>query len=237
MIYNVTLDAANWDVFRPQLVDFAAALPADCANHVSWSPQMTPRAEGLAIPAQVNYVGKGANLYRLGYELDGSVAVITRFLRTTWLWEKIRVQGGAYGGFCSFDRHAGVFSYLSYRDPNLWQTLQNYDRTGQFLRQLDLSQEELTKSIIGAIGAIDTYRLPDAKGYTSMVRCLVGESEEARQQFRDEVLTTTTADFKAFADVLESVKEEGLVVVMGSQEKLESANEEQGDWLRITKVM
>jgi Zn-dependent M16 (insulinase) family peptidase len=182
-------------------------------------------------------VAKGANLYEGGYALHGSVSVITNYLRTTWLWERVRVQGGAYGGFCLFDRHSGVFSYLSYRDPNLLDTLENYDQTSQYLRDLDLSEGELTKSIIGAIGRMDTHQLPDAKGYTSMVRHLVGEEDEDRQRLRDEVLSTTRKDFADFAGVLQQVADQGRVVVMGSQEAIEQANEAQDGWLEVTKVL
>ena len=105
-------------------------------------------------------------------------------------------QGGAYGGFCSFDMDSGVYSFLSYRDPNLRQTLENYDRTGDFLRNLELSDAELVKSIIGSIGSIDGYQLPDAKGFTSLQRHLIGRTDAARQQYRDEVLSTTAVDFR-----------------------------------------
>ena len=147
------------------------------------------------------------------------------------------MQGGAYGVFCLFDRHSGVFSYLSYRDPNLLGTLDNYDQTSQFLKQLELSEDELTKSIIGAIGRLDAYQLPDAKGYTSMTRYLVNESDESRQRIRDQVLSTTPSDFRAFADVLQQLSEEGLVVVLGSQEAINEANVAREDWLDVIKVM
>lgn len=57
--------------------------------------------------AQVNYVGKGANLYRAGYQLSGSAYVISKHIGNTWLWDRVRVSGGAYGGFCDFDSHSG----------------------------------------------------------------------------------------------------------------------------------
>ncbi len=237
MLCNVTLDEANWNQFQPKLADFIATMPAAPVKIARWTPQPGPGFEGLTIPAQVNYVGKGANLYELGYKLHGSHMVITNYLRTTWLWEKIRVQGGAYGGFCSFDSHSGVFNYLSYRDPNLLDTLDNYDLSSQFLRQVDLSDDEITKSIIGAIGRMDSYQLPDAKGYTSMVRHLLGVTDEFRRQLRDEILSTTPSNFRAFAEALEQLNQKGLVVVLGSQEAIEEANAERNNWLTVQKVL
>ncbi|NOX62372.1 MAG: peptidase M16 [Chloroflexi bacterium] len=220
MLWNVTLDEANWAGVEPRLAAFIGALPASPVPPASWSPTALPPHEGLAIPVQVNYVGKGANLYDLGYRLHGSIHVINRFLATTWLWERVRMKGGAYSGFSLFDQRTGLFDFLSYRDPHLKKTLEIYDQTARFLREVDLSEDELTKSIIGTIGAMDAYLLPDAKGWISMQRWLTGESDAFRQRLREEVLGATKADFRAFADVLERVREAGHVVAMGPQPRL-----------------
>jgi Zn-dependent M16 (insulinase) family peptidase len=95
LLFNVTLDAANWNVFKPQLDSFLSTLPSKDAKLSAFDIQPTQRKEGLSIPAQVNYVGKGANLYDLGHEYDGSTEVVMGYLRMAYLWEKIRVQGGA----------------------------------------------------------------------------------------------------------------------------------------------
>ena len=236
LIANVTLDEANRSAFAPMLADFIGRLPAGTFEPAGWNLDALPRHEGLSFPAQVNYVGKGANIYDLGYKLDGSIAAINNLLRTGYLLQKIRIQGGAYGAFCSFSSHSGVYTYLSYRDPNLTATLGHYDDTAAFLRGLELSDDELTRAIIGAIGSLDAYQLPDAKGYTSLVRYLTGETDEHLQQYRDELLSTTTADFHALAGVLEQINDAGDVVVLGSREALEAANGE-GLGLEITKVM
>ena len=94
------------------------------------------------------------------------------------------------------------------------------------------------KSIIGVIGRMDAYQLPDAKGYTSMARHLIGETDEIRQQIRDVVLATTAKEFKTFAEILKQVNEKGLVVVMGIQEAIKQANKERGGkWLETLKVL
>ena len=113
-----------------------------------------------------------------------------------------------------------MFTFLSYRDPNLAATLENYDKAAAFLKGLDssrLSDNELTKAIIGAIGDLDAYQLPDAKGYTSMMRYLTGRTDEMRQKNRDEVLSTNGEDFIAFGEVLEKVAQSNAVAVIGSQ--------------------
>ena len=170
LLCNVTVDQASFEAFQPQLAEFIAALPARHGrareDHPtgSWQPTPVAKPEGLTLPAQVNYVGKGANLYRLGYELHGSTLVAVKFLDNTWLWDRVRVQGGAYGGFCTFDSLSGVLAFLSYRDPNLLGTLQTYDASAHYLRTVELTQGDVDKIIIGLIGQMDSYQLPDAKG-------------------------------------------------------------------------
>jgi Zn-dependent M16 (insulinase) family peptidase len=83
-------------------------------------------AGGLCIPTQVNYVGRGMQVYHEGEAVHGSAQVVSGFLRTGYLWENVRVIGGAYGGMCDFNRMSGNFLLLSYRDPNLAKTLQTY---------------------------------------------------------------------------------------------------------------
>ncbi len=182
-------------------------------------------------------MGKGANIYHGTYEFNGSALVITRYLRNGWLWDQVRVQGGAYGALCMLDRLSGVLSFVSYRDPNLLKTVETFDGTARFLQGISLSREELTKSIIGAIGDMDSYMLPDAKGFTSMVRHLIGQTEENRQQMRDEILATTENDFRAMAPALEEVRENGIVKVLGSPTAMEEAEKERPGWLKTVKVI
>ncbi len=236
MIANVTLDAENWATVQPQLEAFLGNLPMKPAARAEWRPEAAPAPEGLVIPGQVNYVGKAANIYAAGYRYHGSVAVINRYLRTMFLWDRVRVQGGAYGAHNGFSRRTGVYSFASYRDPNLLKTLRNYDETATYLRTLDLDSSELEKTIIGAIGDMDTYRLPDAKGWVAMDRYLAGDSDEELQQIREEILGTTAQDFHRFADALESVAANGLVIVLGAQGAIDAANRERPGWLRITQL-
>jgi hypothetical protein len=237
MLCNLTVDGESRSQVDPYLASFLDALPSRPAPEAEWQPAFSMKPEGLVIPADVNYVGKGGNLLSVGYERSGATEVIAHYLRSTWLWEKVRVQGGAYGGFCVFDQHSGALGFLSYRDPNLVRTLETYDQTAEFLRQLDLSEEERVKGIIGAIGTMDAYQLPDARGYSAMARTLIEYSDEARQQYRTEVLETSRADFHAFADVLDALRDQSAVVVLGSQESIEAANADRDLGLDIIPML
>ena len=160
---------------------------------------------------------------KAGYKMHGSAMVITRYLQTAWLWEKIRVQGGAYGGMCSFDQRSGAFTFASYRDPNLEDSLEIYKQTGEYLKNLVLSEDELTRALIGAIGSLDSYQLPDSKGYASCMRYLLDYTDAERQQLRDEVLATTQEHFNAFGETLIKAFENSAVSVLCSPESAERA--------------
>jgi hypothetical protein len=237
MICNITLDEQSWRELRPGIEGFLGDLPSFSPHYHRWQPVASEGYEGLVVPSPVNYVGKGANLFELGYQADGSVDVINNYLSTTWLWEKVRVQGGAYGGFCQFNSRSGVYSYLSYRDPNLTGTLDNYDGTSEFLRHLELHPAELTKSIIGAIGDIDAYQLPDAKGYSAMARYLAGDTSESRQLWREQILSTSVDDFHRFGEVLEKLNHSGRVVAMGASDAIEKARVQYPGWKQVRKII
>ena len=238
MICNVTMDGEQWLTVKPALESFLAAIPSKDISLHEWAPGLSTDNEGLIIPVTVNYVGKATDIYRLGHKLHGSYPVVAGYLKTTWLWDMVRLQGGAYGAFSLLDNLSGVFAYLSYRDPNILKTLSIFDKSGDYLRKLQLSDQELTKGIIGAIGRRDQYLLPDAKGFTSLIRYLSGVSDEYRQRIRNEVLATTASDFASFGDALDSVERAGRVIVLGSENAIKETNSEMGeDWLQLIPVL
>lgn len=202
-----------------------APLPAD--RSYSFSREGT----GLILPVQVNYVGLGANLKDTGYNFHGSAHVITRFLRMGYLWDRVRVQGGAYGAFMRYARNTGTVAFVSYRDPNVERTLEVYKATADFLGNLTLSREELTKAVVGAIGDIDTYLLPSAKGNAALWEYMTGYTKEMRQKVREEVLQTGIADFHAFAPYLQKALDNAVCTALGGADVQDYA--QQAGWKSI----
>ncbi len=215
LLINITQEERYAGQASQALEAVVQALPSRNLPEEQWTVDMPPLDEALLIPAGVNYVGKGANLYDLGYKLHGSINVILKHLRTAWLWDKVRVQGGAYGAFSSFDRISGAFSFVSYRDPNVERTLKVYDETADYLRNLTLTSAELERSIIGAIGDLDVYQLPSAKGSASFYRHLIGDTREIRQKMRDEVLATSIEDFHSLGEIMAKVADTGNICLLG----------------------
>ncbi|KAI7725945.1 hypothetical protein M8C21_013233 [Ambrosia artemisiifolia] len=227
-LVNLTSDGKNLknaEKFVRKFLDFLPTTSPLTASS-TLDALLLAENEAFTIPTQMNYVGKAANIYETGYQLKGSAYVISKYISNTWLWDNIRVSGGAFGGFCDFNTRSGVLSFLSYRDPNLLKTLNVYDGTSDFLRQLEVDDDSLKKAIIGTIDDLDSYQLPDAKGYTSLLRYVSGVSEEDRQARREEVLSTRPSDFKEFAGVVDAIKDQGVVVAVASEHDVDAANKE-----------
>ncbi|MBQ9407744.1 MAG: insulinase family protein [Desulfovibrio sp.] len=195
-----------------------AALPATRPGEVTGLGKTLlagPLGEALIAPTQINYVGKACNLYDLGYVYHGSASVILRCLRMGYLWEHVRVRGGAYGASCGMNRLSGTLVCTSYRDPNVDATLASFDGMADFLRDFTPDKTQLTQAIVGAVGDLDAYLLPDAKGIKSLSHWLAQDTEELRGRMREEMLGTSATHFRQFAEVLAEAAHKGAVCVLG----------------------
>ncbi|MDR1485617.1 MAG: insulinase family protein [Planctomycetaceae bacterium] len=179
--------------------------------------------EGVIIPSRVQYVVKTADYFKAGFEYSGKMMVLTNILRTGYLWNNIRVQGGAYGGGVSIDRN-GVFSLWSYRDPHLRRTVDIYAGVAEYLEGLELSDEELTKAIIATIGSLDKPLTPSEKGGRVIAMQLSGLTQDDVQKERNEVLATTVKDLRNFAKMFREGMKQNNICVFGNEEKLKEDN-------------
>jgi len=236
MMLDITGDKAVMDAIQPSVDAFLESLPGDVdgdklpdfynTEHpwvIKAKAEMATMApvqdEGFVVPTQVSYVGKGGVLFEDGEKVSGSTAVVSRYLRTGYLWDHVRVIGGAYGGFCTFNPMGGdgVFTFLSYRDPNLAKTIDVYDATADALleaaEELEKNPDALATAIIGTFGDLDGALSPDQKGTKAFNRWLIRQTAEERQAFRDEILNTKASDFKDFAMRLKNMKKPSVAVV------------------------
>ncbi|MDD3981850.1 MAG: hypothetical protein PHT55_06585, partial [Spirochaetales bacterium] len=237
-IVNVTIDGEDFAKLRPQLEAFAAKIPAGefggASGESGFGGQPAPRYEYLTAPSQVNYVGRA---FPTLAEASGAFLVAKKYLDTAYLWEKLRVQGGAYGGFSTYDLNSGNFMLLSYRDPNLQETFQIFDTVDGYLEGLDISTEELERAVIGTIGGVDAYLLPDMKGYVSLVYHLTGYKHEDRQRMRDQILATSAADFRAFGKAIAEARPRAISGALGSAQRIEALPEQYREGAAIRAVL
>uniref|UniRef100_A0A7S2CTU1 Peptidase M16C associated domain-containing protein n=1 Tax=Haptolina brevifila TaxID=156173 RepID=A0A7S2CTU1_9EUKA len=228
MIINLTTDPDALEAVQPTVDAFVSRLPAEAAvrsDAPAWrdAVQLLPRVdEAYAITTQVHYVAAGAKLYEQGESMDGAMYAVSRFLSRGYLWDNVRVVGGAYGGGCSLNTNTGAISFSSYRDPNVQGTLDIYAKAAEVLAEGELTDEALEQAIVGAVGDLDSPMNAQQKGARALTHYLTGITTETRQKFRDDVIGTKRESFRLFAERLRAAQLK--VCVFGSKEALEAAN-------------
>jgi len=225
LIVNLTADADGLRLLADAVDPVLAALSDDrFAICEALIPDLTNRT-GVMIPAQVSYVAEVFPAPTYGSELAAPLFVLSRLLANGYLYKKIRVEGGAYGGMCQYDPTGGVFSFLSYRDPHLERTLSVYAEALRFAEKGAIPHEEIQKAIIGSIGALDRPMDPVSRGFASMIRYFSGLNDEERKKFR---LAVLSMDDKALSgealEYLIRVKDKAAVAVYAEGEKMHTAN-------------
>ncbi|HNZ33258.1 MAG TPA: insulinase family protein [Candidatus Cloacimonas sp.] len=178
--------------------------------------------EGIYAPIQVQYCAKGGNFFRRGYSYSGKLRVLNNILRSNYLHKELRIKGGAYGNMSDFTPGGYVY-FVSYRDPNLRETLEVFDSVPEFLRSFDCDKQEFDKYIIGEISALDYPLTPEGTGEKADESYITGFSYEDRQQIRDEVLSAKKEDIRNYADLVEAVMLRNHYAVFGSETKVKEA--------------
>jgi len=145
-----------------------------------------------------------------------------RTLSMNWLWDKVRVQGGAYGAACRYNPHSGLISMSSYRDPQFEKTFAAYNAAGTWLSNFVYDGIVRKQAIIGAIGELDTWQMPDARGLNAFTHHLIGLTDEMRQIERDQIFSASQQDFADFAEVLKGMTASRAIAVIGPETALQS---------------
>ncbi|WP_028977449.1 insulinase family protein [Sporolactobacillus terrae] len=193
-----------------------AAAPERSAQKL---PEPEAKNEGLMTSSKVQYAAKGANFKALGYDYSGKLQVLKKILSLDYLWNQVRVMGGAYGCGLALES-AGNMVFWSYRDPNLQETLAVYDQAAAFAESFDADDFEMTKYIIGTLSDLETPQTPRAKGSLADAQYFKKITQADIQETRDNVLDTNQSDIQAFGKLLKAVTDQGLVCVLGSETKI-----------------
>jgi hypothetical protein len=155
---------------------------------------------------------------------DGTYKVLKSILSYEYLWNEVRVKGGAYGVMCGFS-DIGFGYFVSYRDPNLEGTNDVFCAVPEYLRHFEADERDMTKYIIGTISSIDTPLTPRAKGARSMSAYMAGLEESDVQKERDEVLSASQEDIRKTADMVEAILSEKKICVVGNEERIKANSE------------
>ncbi len=173
------------------------------------------KSEAISTTSNVQYVGKGYNFKKLGYSYNGALAVLKTMLYTDFLWNKVRVSGGAYGCFSIIDQD-GSLLLCSYRDPQLRKTLEAYTLIPQYIENLKNDDFALNKYILGTVKNLDYPLLPESAGHVVTKNYITHNTDEMRQKIRDDILSVTYDDIKKYADLFSKAQDKNVSVTFGN---------------------
>lgn len=183
-------------------------------------PEPVPQNEAFIVPSDVCYVGAGTNRAAIkAVPFDGTTNIVTRVLSYDYLWNEVRVKGGAYGAGFKATR-TGTVMFYSFRDPNLDHTVEVYNGSGAWLVDFDPSEAELRGYIISAVAGFDAPLKPRALAQRQDNHYFASLPADYRARLRAEMLSTTIEDLRARGTALERLKEHEVVCVFGGKEQI-----------------
>ncbi|MDO5475704.1 MAG: insulinase family protein [Eubacteriales bacterium] len=221
---NLTFDCTACEEDLPAILDvvreLADRLPGTPKEHFEpFVPAPVKKNEGLTTAGQIQFVCRAGSYASPDRPATGAFRVLRVLLGYEYLWNRVRVKGGAYGCMSGFNRDG--YAYLvSYRDPHLKQTLETFEKTGDFLRGFTADERTMTKYIIGAVSGLDQPMTPFIYGRYSLSAYLNGLTGEYLQRERDEVLDCTQESIRALAEYVDAVMENECLCVVGSDAKI-----------------
>ena len=224
MIVSYTGAKESFDAVLAGIAAFSGRLWKEKVKEGGFLLTCTKKNEGFQTASKVQYVAMAGNFIDAGMEYHGALQILKVIMGYEYLWQNIRVKGGAYGCMSSFNR-LGEGYFVSYRDPHLKNTLDIYQGVTDYLRNFAVSDRDMTKFIIGTISNMDQPMTPAVKGDRSMNLYMNHVTKEMMEQERREVLHATQQDIRNLAGIVEQVLREDQVCVIGNEEKIEQDRE------------
>ena len=180
--------------------------------------------EAFTDASAIQYVSRSGNFVNKGYQYSGALNILKMILSYDYLWNNVRVKGGAYGCSSSFLR-TGDSYFTSYRDPNLGKTNDVYNKIPDYIRNFKADEREMTKYIIGTLGGMDAPLYPEGKGQRAITAYLKKITIEELQVERDEILGATDVDIRNLADMIEAVLSDNNLCVIGNENNIQKEKE------------
>ncbi|SCG82769.1 Protein hypA [Proteiniborus sp. DW1] len=224
LIISFTGDKEDLSIVRSNLNIITERLNKDKFTQEKYSFKEEKLNEGILSNYNVQYVVKGYDFKKLGYDYSGSMRVLATILNGDYLHNRVRARGGAYGVGITIEKSGQLVVY-SYRDPNLKETLSVYDSMSDFISKLDLNETELTQFIIGTIASLEPAMTPYKKGQIQAKRYMINTTREDIQEIRDAVLSTNVEKIRSCAQLLHDAMKQEYICVLGNENKIRE-NEE-----------
>lgn len=220
----ISQDEAVYEQFRELAGGLKEKLPVKNAAGQPYRVETVRRNEGFLSSSQVQYVCRAGNFLKHGLPYTGALRILKGILGNDYLWNQVRVKGGAYGCMCSFGKNGDAW-FVSYRDPNLAKTIEAFEAAPGWVEQFADDERAMTQAVIGTISEMDTPMNPAAKGLRSLSIYLTNQTEEQLQRERDEVLDATAQDIRALAAYIRAFLEDDCLCVVGNEKKIEEEKE------------
>ena len=224
MMVSYTAEKEGLQGFETEIASIKNALFTEKIETTPCVIHCQKRNEGFKTSSKVQYVARGGNFIDAGYEYTGAFQILKVILGYEYLWQNVRVKGGAYGCISNFTR-LGEAYFSSYRDPNLEKTNAVYEAVVDYIRNFTVSERDMTKYIIGTMSNLDQPMTPAAKGDRSMNLYMNRVSEEMIREERNQVLDASEEDIRALADLVTSALACNQLCVIGSEDKIEEQKE------------
>ncbi len=218
---TVTGAKADYDSFVIALGTFSNGLPDTKTTVQPWKFALDSKNEGILTTSKVQYVIQGYDYKKLGFTYNGKMRVLNQIVSTDWLKNQVRVIGGAYGGYSTVSQ-SGVFTFNSYRDPNLQNTVDIYKGTTNYLNTFTANDTDMTRYIIGTISKMDIPLTAPQKGQWAFSYLLTRTTQAQLQKERDDILATKAADIKLFAAMIEKILDQKAICVYGNTDKIKA---------------
>ena len=214
MILNVTAEEEVYPELKEKLGAFAAAFPED-TDRCFRMPAPERKNEGIKTSGGVGYVAMGGN-FRAAGPYTGALQILRSALSAGYLWQNIRVLGGAYGCMCRFPMSGDAY-LVSYRDPNVRKTKEVYEAIPEWLESLNVPQDVVDGFIISTVGGMmDAPLTPSMKGSGDFRMWLSGITQDDLQKEREEALACTPETLRALAPYVKAVLDQNNFCVFGS---------------------
>ena len=224
LMYDFTGEESEYRVFAGLAEDFAKKLPKESVAADSIPVVPEKKNEGFLSSSQVQYVCRAGNYRKDGLSYTGALRVLKVIMGYDYLWNQVRVKGGAYGCMCSFSK-SGDSYFVSYRDPNLKKTVDVFEQGASYVEGFDQDDRSMTQYIIGAISELDTPLPPASKALRSLTAYMTKQTEEELQEERDELLATNQEAIRSLAGHIRSFVEQNNFCVVGNDEKIKEEAE------------
>lgn len=216
LMVSFTGEESSYKKAVPVLEEYLGKLPQGTEQGAAAQILLEKKNEGFTDASQIQYVARVGNFCKHGFCYQGTLKILKIILSYEYLWNNVRVKGGAYGCMSSFLR-TGESYFVSYRDPHLAKTNEVYEKIPEYVAAFEPNERDMTKYIIGTFGVLDTPLNPEAKGSRSMAAYLEHLSYADIQKERDEILAATPADIRGLSDLIASILEDGCLCVIGNE--------------------